>query len=145
MISSRLTEPVGDHSPKGLLDYKFYCFDGEAKFLYISKGLENHATANISFLSIDWQEEKFSRSDFKPFACIPPKPSQLDTMIMIANRLSENHAFLRVDLYQIGECVYFSELTFSPCSGTMLFNPKEWDLKIGKLMTLPQIETVDEQ
>ena len=57
-------------------------------------------------------------------------------MVKIANRLSEGHAFLRVDLYQINGQLYFSELTFHPCSGMMPFKPKEWDEKLGNLITL---------
>ena len=38
-------------SQKGLTDYKFFCFSGEAKFIYVSRGLEDHATAEISLLN----------------------------------------------------------------------------------------------
>lgn len=44
---------------KGLIDYKFYCFDGEPKFLYVSEGLEDHFTANISFVSLEWEKLPF--------------------------------------------------------------------------------------
>ena len=121
---------------KGLMDYKFYCFNGVAKYLYVSKGLENHSTARISFLTMDWQFASFVRSDFAPFDTLPEKPSRFDEMVKIANRLSEGHAFLRVDLYQINGQLYFSELTFHPCSGMMPFKPKEWDEKLGNLITL---------
>ena len=35
-----------------LTDYKFYCFDGEPRYLYISEGLDDHSTAAISFYNI---------------------------------------------------------------------------------------------
>lgn len=31
---------------KGLIDYKFYCFNGQVKYLYVSEGLENHGTSD---------------------------------------------------------------------------------------------------
>ena len=47
-------------------------------------------------------------------------------------------AFLRVDFYEINGKIYFSELTFSPCGGLMVFEPSEYDKKLGDLIKLPQ-------
>ena len=33
----------------GLIDYKFFCFNGEPRFMHVSQGLEDHSTAKISF------------------------------------------------------------------------------------------------
>ncbi len=125
-----------DPSSKELVDYKFYCFDGDPKFLYISKGLENHATASISFLTLDWTFAPYERNDYKPFDALPKKPAKFSEMIEICKKLSTNHKFIRVDLYQINGQVYFSELTFSPCSGMMPFKTLEQDLKMGELLRL---------
>ena len=39
---------------KGLIDYKFYCFNGTPKFLYISQGLEgDHTLAKMNFLDMN--------------------------------------------------------------------------------------------
>lgn len=121
----------------GLKDYKFYCFNGEPRILYISKGLDDHKTANISFLTMDWLFAPFVRSDYNPFPSLPEKPSKFDEMVAIARRLSCNIPFVRVDLYQVRNQVYFSELTFSPCSGFMPFEPKEWDFRLGSWLRLP--------
>lgn len=122
----------------GLIDYKFYCFNGIPKFLYISQGLDHHETARISFVTLDWEFAPFERKDYKPFTILPPKPKNFDSMIEISKKLSKGHRFLRVDLYEIDEQVYFSELTFTPCSGMMLFkNPKD-DEKLGHLLELSE-------
>lgn len=120
----------------GLTDYKFYCFNGEPKYLYISCGLENHSTARISFLTMDWQFAPFHRKDYAQYDVLPPKPSQFDKMVNIARELSKDMDFLRVDLYQIDNHVYFSELTFYPCAGVMPFEPEDWDYKFGNLLSL---------
>lgn len=122
----------------GLTDYKFYCFNGEPKFLYISSGLEDHSTAHISFVTLDWNFAPFRRNDYAPFDELPPKPQKFDEMLEYCKKLSIGHPFLRVDLYQINNTVYFSELTFSPCSGMMPFEPAEWDLEVGELIKLPE-------
>lgn len=119
-----------------LIDYKFYCFNGKPKFLYISEGLENHATARISFLTLDWRFAPYERSDFKPFEKLPARPKTFDKMLGICKKLSEKSQFLRVDLYEIDGKLYFSELTFSPCGGLMPFKCKEHDYEIGTLLHL---------
>ena len=121
----------------GLTDYKVYCFDGEPKFLYISQGLENHATASISFLTLDWQFAPYERNDYKPFSQIPSKPAGYEEMLELSRELSKGIPFLRVDLYQIGQMVYFSELTFTPCSGFIPFRNEMHDIEIGKMLQLP--------
>ena len=67
-----------------------------------------------------------------------PKPSQYDKMIELAEQLSQNIPFVRVDFYEIDGNVYFGELTFFPVSGYIQFDPKEWDLKLGNMIKLPQ-------
>lgn len=121
----------------GLMDYKFFCFDGKPRFLYVSKGLEDHSTASISFLNLDWSFAPFQRSEYKGFEILPKKPVQYEKMLEIATALSSGTSFLRVDLYEIKGKAYFSELTFTPCCGMMCFVPMEWDEKIGELLVLP--------
>ena len=121
---------------KGLIDYKFYCFNGEVKYLYVSKGLEDHSTAQISFLTLDWKFAPFGRKDYAPFNKLPHKPQLLDKMVSLANQLCKGHSFLRVDMYEINGRFYFSELTFFPSSGMMPFSPKEYDEIIGDMLPL---------
>lgn len=64
-------------------------------------------------------------------------PANLEEMIRCAEKISEGHAFLRVDLYSIRDRIYFGEATFYPASGLGRFTPLEWDLKIGQLLRLP--------
>lgn len=128
-----------DASGRELIDYKFYCFNGEPKFLYISVGLENHATASISFFDFDFNKMPFYRTDFKQFETAPSKPEKFEQMIELATELSKGFPFLRVDLYQINGQVYFSELTFVPSGGMMPLKPDTADMEIGKLLNLNTI------
>ncbi len=122
---------------RDLIDYKFYCFNGEPKFLYISHGLSNHATARISYVSFDWKKQPFKRNDFANFEELPPKPINFDKMIELSRKLSVDVPFLRVDFYEINGKIYFGELTFFPGSGLTKFDPPEWDRKLGDLIKLP--------
>lgn len=125
-----------DSFSEGLLDYKFYCFNGIPRFLYVSYGLDNHDNASISFVSLDWSEMPFYRVDYKSFSKLPPKPSCFDEMLEICKKLAENTRFLRVDLYEVDNKVFFSEMTFYPCSGFMPFNDYKYDIEIGKYLDL---------
>ena len=116
-----------------ITDYKFFCFNGVPKFLYISKGL-----GMISFVTLDWQFMPFHRSDFPPFKVLPDKPSMFDEMIALAGQLSKGYPFVRVDLYQVGHTVLFSELTLHPGGGMLPFEPKEWDYKVGQWLDISQ-------
>ncbi len=120
-----------------LIDYKFYCFNGKPKCLYVSEGLENHKTARISFLGLDWSFMPFKRSDYEPFSSLPKKPENFEKMLSLTEKLAVDTPFLRVDLYEIGGKVYFSELTFTPCGGAMPFDPEEWDYTFGSWINLP--------
>lgn len=125
-----------DSNSKELIDYKFYCFNGKPEFLYLSHGLENHSTASISFFDFDFNEKPFYRSDYKRFTEAPEKPTKFSEMVELAAELSKGFPFLRVDLYQINGNIYFSELTFVPCSGWMPFEPKTADAELGELLIL---------
>lgn len=122
-----------DDNGKSLRDYKFFCFNGEAKFIYISEGLENHDTAKISFYDFKGKEMPFHRSDYAQFPTPPKVPENIDEMIIIANRIAKDISipFVRIDLYSINGRTYFSEITFYPNSGYIPFEPKDWDLKLG--------------
>jgi len=121
-----------------MIDYKFFCFNGEPKFIYISQGLENHKTANISFFDMDFNREKFGRKDYKEFTKVPKKPVKFAKMKELARILAKETSFLRVDFYKIDEKVYFSELTFFPCGGLLPFEPEKYDKILGELLQLPE-------
>ena len=123
-----------------IVDYKFYCFDGEPKLLYLSQGLEDHSTAAISFFDLNLKKLPFGRSDYRPFDTEVIRPSNFDEMINIAKILSKGFPFVRVDLYSVNNKIYFSELTLHPCAGYMPFQPEEYDRKLGDMLKLPQIE-----
>lgn len=122
-----------------MIDYKFFCFNGEPKFLYVSQGLENHETGRISYASLDWEIEPFRRTDFANFTQLPPKPAGFDKMIELSKQLSKDIPFVRVDFYDVNSKIYFGELTFFPGAGFTKFEPAEWDAKIGEWLDLPKV------
>lgn len=133
IIAEKFMAPEKNPIPADLPDYKFFCFNGEPKFLYVSES-QNH---KLSFLNLDWTPTDFGRDDYEPLTEIPPKPSDIDEMIEIVKKLAKDKAHVRVDLYNVENKIYFGELTFYTGSGFIPFNPKEFDGNIGDLLTLP--------
>lgn len=119
-----------------IMDYKFYCFDGIPRFLYVSTCSENHTNCRMSFMTTDWQLAPFQKRTCPMLENVPTKPSCFEEMMQIASQLSSGMPFLRVDLYEVGKHVFFSELTAYPTAGVISFS-KEWDKKIGDMLHLP--------
>lgn len=128
-----MRKPEQNDKVADLPDYKFFCFNGEPKFLYISDS-PNH---ELAFLNTDWSKAEFGRSDYKPLTNIPPKPENLDEMLDIARKLSKGKAHVRVDLYNVNKHIYFGELTFYTGAGFIPFTPKEYDKVLGEMLKLP--------
>ena len=61
----------------------------------------------------------------------------LKTMISIAEKLSKGFPYVRIDLYDIGGKVYFSEMTFTPAAGIATYNTDEAFDYFGSLLKLP--------
>lgn len=120
-----------------IIDYKFYCFDGEPRFLYCGQGLTEDHSLKIDFFDLDWNLMPFYRTDYHRLGQIP-KPMRLDEMIDIARTLSEGVPFVRIDLFEVNGQVYFSEFTLCPASGFMPFVPKEYDTIVGEWLKLPR-------
>ena len=129
-----------DESGNGLRDYKFFTFNGESKFLYLSEGLEDHTTAKISFVGLDGKEMPFHRADYRPFDELPAMPANFAEMTELSNRLAKEvgSPFVRCDFYSVDGRIYFSEITFTPCGGALPFEPAEWDEKLGGWIKLPE-------
>lgn len=130
-----IAEKFMTNGDKGLVDYKFFCFNGEMKFLYVSQGLDNHDTAEISFFDLDGNELYFSRSDYKRIKNLE-LPNNWEEVKKTAEKLCKHLSvpFVRIDVYSIENQVYFSEITFYPCSGFLPFEPKSADLELGNMI-----------
>jgi len=137
VIAEQYMEEESGSGEIGLTDYKFFCFNGTPKLLYVSRGLENHSTARISFYDLNGKEMYYHRSDYKPLGSIV-LPDQFEKMIEIAKILSEriDTPFIRIDLYSIKNRIYFSEITFFPCSGMIPFEPIGADEELGSMLIL---------
>lgn len=120
-----------------LIDYKFFCFNGKPRFVYVSQNIPGSKRQLSCFLTMDWQLAPFKKQNEEFANKIPAKPVTFNKMCQLAELLCKNIPFVRVDLYEINKHIYFSELTFYPSSGMQPFEPIEWDRKLGDMLILP--------
>lgn len=117
----------------GINDYKFFCYNGQVKYIVFDgdrykKHKRNFYDDNWNYLNV--------KSDCENFGDIFEKPKSLDKMKKIAEDLSKDFPFVRVDLYLIDKKIYFGELTFYPWSGYVQFAPDDFDYAAGKYFNI---------
>ena len=122
-----------DESGTELKDYKFFCFNGEPKMLFVAT--DRPFDTRFDFFDMEWNHLPFKQGH--PLASKKiVKPAGFEEMKMLSKRLSKGFKHVRVDLYDINGWIYFGELTFFHFSGNVPFEPKEWDYIIGDWLNL---------
>lgn len=124
-------EFLGDN----LVDYKFFCFNGIPKFIYVSSDLIHDRQARIGFFNIDGSKINLKRDDYASIEKIE-LPSFYNEMLEMASKLCKDFPFVRVDFFVTDNKYYFAELTFTPSACMMPFNPKEIDLEWGNMLNI---------
>ena len=121
-----------------LSDYKWYCFNGEPKFCQVIQNRSSKET--IDFFDAEWNHQEFVGLNPKAGqAAVPPiRPAHLGIQVKIASLLSKKLPFSRIDLYEVGDCIYFGEITFFPMSGLGSFRPDDYNDLLGQLIVLPE-------
>ncbi len=136
-----IEEYMEDAHSKTMRDYKFFCFSGVPKIMYLSEGLEDHTTASMSFYDMDFKVTSCRRSDYKPLSYTPKKPKNFEKMKEFARRLSKGIPHVRVDFYEVNGKLYFGELTFFTGSGFIPFEDEKWDYRMGDWLEMPSIKS----
>lgn len=129
IIAESFLEP--DDGESELTDYKFHCFDGTPVLCQIIGNRSSGET--IDFYDFDWKHVLLVRPPFPNAKQKKVKPQNYGIMIGIAKELSKGFKYVRVDLYENHGKVYFGEMTFTPGSGMIRFDPDEWDYRLGNL------------
>ena len=114
-----------------ITDYKFFCFNGEPKYIYVSSDLIHDRQAQIGFFYLDVTKMTMIRDDYAPMN-IEELPPFFENMKKDAEVLCEDFPFVRVDFFVANNTYYFAELTFTPSGGMMPFNPDKYDLEWGE-------------
>lgn len=108
------------------VDYKFFCFHGKVRIVQVDLDrFQNHTRLlcdhTFSPLPVALHYPRAMRE--------VSKPASFRRMVEIAEALSADEPFLRVDLYDANG-PKFGELTLHPGSGLERFTPPEWDRRL---------------
>lgn len=124
-------------------DYKFYCYGGKAEYVMICSGREK-GKPEFYFFDRNWQfypfdkKSRLTRSKNNKAIWITKdnheiiKPKNLELMFDYADKLSKDFDFVRVDLYNALDKIYFGELTFTPSAGMDSDCTEEGLIELGK-------------
>ena len=124
-----LAEPLLAGGDDGLIDYKFHTFQGLVFAIQVD--LDRHTNHTRFVMRPDWTRMPVAMT-FPPYRGQLPPPAGLEQMIRYAQQIGAAFSYVRVDLYQIGDSVKFSEATFYPGAGILeTFDPPEYDAIFG--------------
>ncbi len=98
-----------------LTDFKIHCFNGA---IYHIETIAERDTSGkfISCYTFDtqWRSTDCVKPQYQKSCKLVEKPVCFDKMKQIAEKLSKDFEYVRVDLYEIDGKVIFGELTFTP-------------------------------
>ena len=114
-------------------DYKFFCYNGEPKNLFVATDRYTHKCFN--FYDMDWNLLPFSWAPNTKYKI--EKPKNFAKMVELSQKLSAPFPFVRCDFYEIGDQVLLGEMTFYPGGGLLKFKPSEYDYEMGSYIQLP--------
>lgn len=120
-----------------LRDYKFFCFDGDVKYLFIATERQSGGEVKFDYFDADFnhldivQRHPMSGKNIE-------KPQKFEEMKVLAAKLSKGLPEVRVDLYEVDGRIYFGEYTFFHHGGIAPFHPDKWDFIWGEQIHLPE-------
>lgn len=118
-----------------LRDYKFLCFNGIPKIMYIATDRYSNSETCFDFFEMDGKHIDVINGH--PNAkIIPELPKRFDLMQQLAAKLSKGLNEVRIDFYEADGEVFFGEFTLYHMSGFSRFYPEKWDYKLGEWLQI---------
>lgn len=117
---------------QGIIDYKFFCFDGKVEYLYVISERNLGNNAKLGIYDKNFHKLDVSRKDEKIQTKPINRPKNYSKMVEYAEIISQDFPHARIDLYNINGKIIFGEITFYDGSGYMSFEPDSFDYELGK-------------
>ncbi|WP_258831557.1 ATP-grasp fold amidoligase family protein [Peribacillus frigoritolerans] len=121
-----------------LRDYRFFCFNGEPKFIAVDFSITNKKKTRRNLYDLNWNLMDGEISYPKELSLRVEKPDKLDLMIALSRKVSKDIPHARVDFYYINQKIIFGEITFFHQSGMGKIRPIEFEEQMGNWLKLPQ-------
>lgn len=128
--------------PGQLVDYKIHCLNGEPSFILAcnARASEEGEVSSVAMYLYDTEWSKIDALQtyrgHGPGRGSIAKPKKLAEMLDIARKLSSGFDFVRVDLYETDDRIWFGELTFTPANGVFPSYKKELLKREGEKLVI---------
>ena len=123
-------EYIGKH----LNNYKFVCYHGVPKFVFIYKKVDG--IEYRTFFDINWNRLDFNCVTEPHPTDVYSKPNTFDLMKKIASKLAKPFKLVRVDLYEYEDNIRLGELTFTPFNSFFICKNPQHNIELGKYLKL---------
>lgn len=132
-----IEEYLCDGKHERLIDYKFYCFQGEPKVVLVCS--DRAEGCKRRYYDMEWNDLKYAKNEYVGSEEIE-RPETLKEMINLARTISKEFPFVRVDFYEVNGKVYFGEMTFTGAAGNSVALTEKGQIEMGKMLVLPSKE-----
>ena len=131
-----------EYMGENLVDYKNYCFNGKLLYTLVWKNVSREDGRKPKAHFCGSYDRNWIKTDMElDYPSVPDaqieKPEAYEEMIRVAEALSKDIPFVRVDCYIIDGRVYVGEMTFFPWGGFQKFKDETWNHRLGALQILP--------
>lgn len=127
-----IVEKYIESDSNGLVDYKFFCFNGKVEYVYVISDRVLGKSTKLGIYNDAYEKIDAYRCDEgRQLDCFPI-PKSFENMKKYASILSKDFPHARVDFYESNNEVIFGEITFYDGSGYMKYDPDSFDYIIGK-------------
>ena len=116
----------------GLVSYKFFAFSGDTRYCQVVYDTAEHKYQRSLIYDVNGWIKCANFITKNQGDINIPRPSTLDKMIEVVKTLSSEFPFVRIDLYEVNNKVYFSEMTFMPAAGRITNFSQEFLEILGK-------------
>ncbi|MBN2395444.1 MAG: hypothetical protein JXC36_03155 [Candidatus Atribacteria bacterium] len=113
--------------------FNFYMFHGKCKSIHVM--VEGINSTLVSFFDEKW-DFLLAKNPNRLQGPRIKKPKNYEDMLEIAEKLSKPFDHVRIDLYNVGEMIFFGELTHYTESGLGKFEPQSHDFELGRYWTI---------
>ena len=128
---------MGEH----LADYKTYCFNGKPLYTLVWDNIPIDEMSKPEPFFCGAYDKDWNRTglevQYPSKLRDVEKPTCHKKMLEIAEKLSKDNLFMRVDCYIIGDHVYVGEMTMYPYAGFFLFKNNDYNIQFGNHLHLP--------
>ena len=127
-----IVEPLLYNNGVLVTDYKIYCFNGHAKCILLISDRFEGITSKTHF-DTEWNPIPVPIGS-SPSDTTAEKPHNLPEMIEVAETLSGQFDFVRVDIYSAEDHIYVGELTHCNMSAMQRFSSEEEEILLSEII-----------